>query len=395
MLKKKIKKVKSADNEVSKLVDQIGLKFQEGLKQILAVKKESKDNKVKKGKVMPKVKINDYKIKLYTTRSGKKVEIPRSDAEQLGNWMKALLRKDYAKMAEIYQKWEPLNEGTAADGGNLVPTLLYNQLIPLLEDEAVIKARATVIDMTGMKTNELDISGSATKPVVQWGSEQAAKATSSMTFRQIDLTPYKLAAIVPVTTELRDDSPFNVVQLLTKAMGEAYIKAEEAAFATGSGTGRPTGISTYTPIRTISASGALSFDHINSCYWRLPQAYRNRAVWLANGRTIEVISMLKDSQNRPLLLDNGILTQPGIPALKGRPILEQNDLGSATIYFIDLSAYFIGQKLPMKVDIADQATVAGYSLWERNMIAIRIEGRVDGELSTTRALATITDSGVS
>lgn len=390
---KKVKKTKKVD-PMEKLVNQVSAKLEAGLKDILT-SKMSKANKKKKAKVMPKVKMTEGKVKLYNTSDGKAVTMVRSEAKEIGTWMKALLNRDFSKMREIHQKLEPLNEGTDAEGGYLVPTLLYNKLIPLLEDEQVIKTRATVIDMSGMKTNELDISGISSKPVAQWGSEKAQKATSSMTFNQIDLTPYKLAAIVPITTELRDDSPFNIVAIVTKALGEAYAKAEEQAFARGNGTGRPTGIDNYTAGKSIDAGGALAWNHLNSIYWRLPQAYRNKAVWLMNGRTIEVVSYFRDDNNRPLLLDNGIMTQPGVPALKGRPVLEQNDLPSSSVYFIDLSAYYIGEKLPMKVDIADQATVAGQNLWERNMIAIRIEGRVDGELSTVRAMGEITNSGVS
>ncbi len=338
---------------------------------------------------------NDPKMKVYTTRKGKDVELFKSDVENLGKWFQSFLKKDYTKMGEYHQKLEPLIEGSASEGGYLVPTVLYNTIIDILEDAAVVKPRAFVIDMTGMKTNQLNIDSIATKPIVQWGSENADKSTSSMTFGQISLTPYKLAAIVPLSTELRDDAPFNIVQIISKAFADAVAKAEDQAFINGSGSGRPTGLTTYTLGATLDAGGALSFDHINSIYWKVPQAYRNRGYWIMNSRTIAVVSNLKDSQNRPLLLESGIITEPGIPALKGRPVLEQNDLASATILFGDLQAYWIGQKMPMTIDTADQATVAGVNLWERNLIAVRVEERVDGELAVTRAFGSITNCGVS
>jgi len=389
-----------------KLAEQIGTKISDGLKEILASKKISKKAKQKKSKLTPKSKagFGDREIKLYKLKDGKQITAPANDqTKELGEWFRALLFKDRSGMIKSYnklengaiEKFQPLLEGTANVGGNLVPTLLYNYLIPLLEDKAVIKAGATVIDMSGMKTNQLDISGIESKPIAQWGSENTAKATSSMQFNQISLTPYLLAAIVPFSMQLRDDSPFNIVQIIIKALGEAYVKAEEAAFATGNGTGRPTGINNYTAGRVVNAGGAVAWGHINSAYWRMPQAFRNKAVWLMNGRTIEVVSNLQDSNNRPLLLDNGIMTQAGIPSLKGRPVYEQNDLPSSVINFVDLSMYYVGEKLPMKIDIADQATVAGVSLWERNLIAVRLEGRVDAELATTRAFTQVSNSGVS
>jgi HK97 family phage major capsid protein len=378
------------EEEAKALAERIGKR----IKEIMAETKISDEAKEKAKQLLNKATGSGEKIKLYTTRKGKVVELDKEAAGDLGKWFQAFLRKDDKGIREYYQKWEPLNEATAAEGGNLVPTLLYNVLVDLVEDVAVIKPNASVIDMTGMKTNQLNIDAIATKPIVQWGSEQGQKATSSMTFSQISLTPYKLAAIVPITTELLQDSPFNVVQIVSKALGEAVAKAEDQAFMNGSGTGRPTGLSTYTMGSTISAGNALTFDHIVSAFWRLPSAYRNRASWLMNGRTIANVSNMKDSQNRPLLLDSGIITEPGIPALKGRPVLEQNDLAAATILFGDLSAYYIGMKLPMTISVADQAVIAGYSLWERNMIAVRVEERIDGELANTRAFVAITNTGV-
>lgn len=382
----------AAAAEEKKLLDGIVSKLTASLKDI----KETKEAEEKKKALLAgaDVKLMDPQIKLYTTRRGKEVSMRKSEIEQVNLWFKALLRKDYGAMLSVHQKLEPLIEGTNAEGGFLVPTVLYNTIVPLLEEEAVFRSRAFIIDMTGMKTNQLNIDGIATKPVVSWGSENAAKATSSATFNQIGLTPYLAAAIVPLSKQLRDDSPFNVVQIVSKLLAEALAKLEDAAFMNGNGTGRPTGINNYT-FTGPNAGGALSYDHILAAYWRLPSPFRSKASWIMNSRTIEAISTLKDSNNRHLLLDSGILTEPGIPALKGRPVLEQNDCPSASIFFGDISAYWIGLKLPLTIDIADQAVVAGVSLWERNLIAVRIEERIDGELTTTRAFTEITNSGVS
>ena len=401
-----LKKKKALTPE--ELAEQIGAKITDSLKDILASNKEPKKIKNKKAKLNKSlnknVKFANREIKLYQLGNGKFVKAKCDEnTNELGEWFRALLTRNVKGMQDSYnklengmvEKFQPLVEGTANMGGNLVPTLLYNYLVPLLEDRAVIKARSTLIDMSAMKTNQLNISGIESKPLAQWGSENVAKATSSMQFNQISLTPYLLAAIVPFSMQLRDDSPFNIVQLIVKALGEAYIKAEEKAFATGVGTTQPTGFNTYTPIYTRNAGGAVTYDHIVSAYWRMPQAYREKAVWIMNGRCMEAVSMLKDSNNRPLLLDNGVITQSGMPTIKGRPVLEQNDLPSAEIDFVDLSAYYIGEKLPMTIDIADQATVAGVSLWERNLIAVRLEGRVDGELSTTRAFTRVSNTGIS
>jgi HK97 family phage major capsid protein len=382
---------KKDDEKVEDLAKSIADQISKGLKGFGVSQKDLQ----KKKDISNKGFLDDADVKIAKVkRTGKDITMKMSQVKNLSEWVKCLLRKDFSGMESARTKLEPLIEGTDSEGGYLVPTLLHSAIIELLEDEAVVRPRATLIDMTGMKTNQLNIDGIASKPIAQWSAENADKGTSSMTFNQISLTPYTLAVIVPISKQLRDDTPFNIVSLLAKAMAEGVAKEEDKAFMTANGSGRPTGIDNYT-FTTISAGGAVTFDHINSAYWRLPQAYRKNGFWIMNGRTIEVVSMLKDSNNRPLLLDSGIITEPGIPALKGRPVLEQNDIASSKIFFGDLSAYWIGVKQNLTIDIAEEATIRSINLWERNLIAVRVEERVDGELTTTRSFVEISNTGVS
>ena len=384
-----VKEEKKVDTDIEKIAASIASKMAEYSK----VSKEDVEKKVEVEKVN-EVKVIDRKEKLFRTRKGTDISLMRSEVEGLSGWFKSFFKGDKAGILEYFQKWEPLNETTNAEGGFLVPTLLYNVIVNWQEDEAVIKPRSKIIDMTGMKTNQLNISGLNSKPKVSWTAEQAQKATSSIEFTQQSLTPYKLAAIIPVTDELIEDSPFNIISIIGEELARAVTKEEDRVFTVGTGAAQPTGIDTYV-FTTINAANNLTLDQIQSAYFRLGQTYRNKAYWIMNSRVIENIANMKDTTNRPLLLEEGIINEPGFPALKRRPVLEQNDLGSDKIFFIDLSYYWIGIKHPMRISMADQATVAGYNLWERNMKAVRIEERVDAELTTTRCGTEISNTGVS
>lgn len=375
-------------------VDKIALQIAEKIsKEIGRMNKVNSDAKAKKEKLAG-VKVVDKIHKIYELKSGKAVTMKESEMSHLSSWFKGFLNKDRDVMKEYIQKLEPLQTGSNADGGYLVPTLLHNAIVDILEDLAVVKPRATIIDMTGMKTNQLNIDSIIGKPQTYWTDELGVKGSSSMTFDQVSLTPYKLASIVTLSTELRDDTPFNIIQIISKAFADSVAKAEDRAFMTANGTGRPTGIDNYT-FTTINAGGALRFNHLVSAYWALPQAYRQRAVWIMNGRTIADISNIADTTGQPILKDQGVLTEPGIPVIKGRPVLEQNDVDSDKIFFGDLSAYWIAIKRPMVIDVADQATVGTYNLWQRNMLGVKVEERVDGELTTTRSFVEVSNTGVS
>lgn len=403
-----------AEDAAEKIMQIVNAKVAEGLK--------AKEAKVAKKELVfaneAKTIVNDYEVDLYTKKDGTKIKIKKYEAEHLGMWFKnyanfatskspdawAEMKKEYATLEKfaVQQKLEPLSTVNAVDGGNLVPTILFNEIIPLLEDMAVIRPNARVIDMKGIKT--LALPSISSKPYVSWNAETAQKSTTSVQFGQISLTPYILAGIIPVTTQLIDDSPFNVVQLVSELLAEAIAKEEDRAFVNGAGTTQPTGITTYTPGYTIAVGGTLSFTDINSCYMGLPQKHRasSKLAWIMHSRTLATLLNMQDGNNRPIVDINSPFSGAGLPSIRGAKVLEQNDVSQDEIWLVDLAYYWIGYSRTLGIDISREATIggnmnadkssyiAGQNMWERNMIAIRAEEKVDGELVSTRAAASIT-----
>jgi len=367
------------------------------------------------------VKANDYDVDMYTKKDGTKVTLKKYEAESLGKWFKsyanfatskspdawAEMKKEYNTLEKfaVQQKLEPLTTITAASGGNLVPTILFNEIIPLLEDMAVIRPNSRVINMTGIKT--LDLPSIATKPYVSWNAEAAQKSTTSVTFGTLSLTPYILAGIIPVTTQMIDDSPFNVIQLVSELLAEAVAKEEDRAFMNGTGAGQPTGITTYGAGTTVSAGGALGFQHFNALYYAMPQKHRasSKLAWIMHSDTLATVANMQDGNNRPIIDIHNPLSGPQFPTIRGAKVLEQNDISNNIIYLVDLAFYWIGVSRAMGIDISREASIGGdydadraggtlvalpQNMWERNMVAIRIEEKLDAELVSTRALGTIT-----
>lgn len=412
------------DKAVEEAVAEQADKILKAVNEKLMAQKKEKEVEEKKKALFGNVTINEYKQKIFTTLRGKDVWATKSEAENIQKWFKNLVMFKKTKSPEYYdamkkafftcekiaidQKLEPLNTVTAADGGNLVPTIMYNKIVPFLEDLAQIKQRAYVIDATGIKT--LDVPNITAGAYVNWNSEMAQKTTTSMVFGHQTLTPYILAGIIVITQQLIDDAPFAMLQIVSQELARCIAKAEDAAFASGSGTGQPTGIDTYTPIGTVAAGGALAYNHFLSALYLMPQAYRNSSslVWLMHRNNILLSAGLADTTGRPIF-DNmnpmsNILATPRTPQILGIPIIENNDISEKTIYLVDLMYYWIAQSRNLSIDIATEATiggvidsakgagyyVAGHNLWERNEIAVRAEEKIDGELVTTRALTTIT-----
>lgn len=285
------------------------------------------------------------------------------------------------------EKLQVLSEGTGTQGGYLVPEDFADMIVEDLRDATVMRQIAssmtTNVDTVHLPT--LD-----TRPQAQWRAEKAVKATSTAQFNELVLTPYSLASIVPLTQELVDDATLgvngSVVNYVVKLMVQALAEKEDRAFWTGSGAGQPTGVTTY-GVSSIAKTGTSNLaDQVIQLYYSLNQGYRSRAVWVGNSASNATLRQLKDNQNRYLVQDLG---QSPFGTILGRPIYEQNDLGNE-LYFGDFSYYMIADRQGIRVDTSNEATVGGQNAFERNLVFVRVEKRVDGELTLTRAVKKIT-----
>lgn len=285
-----------------------------------------------------------------------------------------------ALMTGDVQKLQTLVEGTAALGGYLVPDEYANMIVEDLRDATVMRSIADVMTTT---SDTLHLPNLATRPKAAFRAEAAVKNTSTVQWGENVFTPYSLATIVSLSNELVADASLggSIINNVTQLIVQSLAEREDAAFFTGSGTGQPTGMSQYSPGTITVAAGGTDVqraDAIKQSWVRLGQGYRARAVWVMNSTTLERVVTLKDSNNNYLtsrLGDSPQLT------LMGRPIYEQNDIAGGTAYFGDFSYYKIVDREGISVRVSDEATVASVSGFERNITHVRVEKRVDGELT--------------
>ncbi len=290
------------------------------------------------------------------------------------------------------QKLQILTEGTAANGGYLVPDEFANMIVEDRRDATIMRQLASVIPVT---TDSFHLPTLASRPRTFWRSEAAVKATTTATFGEIVLTPYSLASIVPLSNELVADASLgtggSIVNMVASLMGQAIAEEEDKAFWTGNGSGRPTGIDNYSFTTLTAASTDVSrADTIITALYRLPQGYRNNAVAVANKNTWAKVATLKDSHNNYLL--TGLANSPS-PVLRGRPVYEQNDLPDGKMFIGDFRDYYIADRQGITVDVSNEATVGGTSAFENNLTYVRVEERVDGELALTQGIVEVQGLG--
>lgn len=302
-----------------------------------------------------------------------------------------------ALMTKNVEKLQLLSEGTAGDGGYLVPEEFANMIIEDVRDINVMRQIAAP-PMT-ISGDTLHIPSLVSRPKANWRAEKAVKQTSTAQFGENVLTPYSLAVIVGLSNELAADASLGVsgsiVNYVANLMAVSLAEKEEEAFWVGNGTAKPTGVDggAYT-LRTVpagaGATDAQRQDAIIQAFQRTPQGYRNRAVWVANSQTLEEVGRLKDTTNRLLLTQ---LADSPTQTLRGRPIYESNSLAGGTLLFGDFSYYQIVDREGISVAVSTEATVASQSAFERNLTFIRVEKRVDAELLLPAAVTKVTGLG--
>jgi len=267
----------------------------------------------------------------------------------------------------------PMLEGTGSAGGYLVPEEFENQIVAGRDELNVIRPVSKVIRTNSdHKIPVVTAHGAAT-----WTAEGGAFVESKPTLGQITLSAYKLGHLVTVSTELLQDSMFNIDAFLAGEFARAFAIAEETAFCVGTGStnNQPEGIFTANGGEvgvTAAKAGEISADEIISLVYALKAPYRQNAKFLMKDATVAAIRKLKDG--------NGVyMWQPALANGQPDKLLGFDLLTTAyapsiaasakVVAFGDFQNYWIADRLGMTIQrlnerYADQGLV-GFIASER------------------------------
>lgn len=233
-------------------------------------------------------------------------------AEEYSKWLisfiKARTRNDLEAMAdlkEFYTKTNQLQEGTAGEGGYLVPDEFTWDIVGLARNRSFALDSCSVINM---KTDQMYLPSEATLAAVAWTAEEGGTTAGEPTFGQVSLAAKRLDGYARVTNELLNDSAMDIVGMLTEQFG--YAVALELDNQVLNGTGDPvSGVLTSAVGSDIKlASGLTNFssisaDYLSSAIYSLESGYVNGSKFIINRIGLHYIRTLKDSQNRPIFAD--------------------------------------------------------------------------------------------
>lgn len=283
-----------------------------------------------------------------------------------------------------YEIRNVLTEGVQADGGYLVPDEFEHTLVEGLTNEAVIRKLAHVIT-TSSGSHAIPVV--ATRATASWVGESGSYAGGEPSFGQKILSAHKVTCKVLVSEELLRDSAFNLENYFETEFTRAINEKEEAAFITGDGTNKPTGILVGNDGAEVGVTAAstttITTDECIDLFYSLKAPYRKNAVWIMNDATVKLIRKLKDSNGQYLwqkalnegdydtFLGKKIITCDAIPTIAA---------GAKVILFGDFSYLWIGDRTGIEFKRLDELHA------ENGQVEFLASKRVDSVLTLPEAI---------
>ncbi|MCC6483341.1 MAG: phage major capsid protein [Armatimonadetes bacterium] len=361
----------------------------EAVARALAEKAPAVENDNAKG-AHPRIEVKDPKDSEDYRKKG--------DYKSFGHFLTDVRQMATGRQSDAMKRWREatekgglgLNEGSAADGGALVPTDFLAELLMIQSREAQLFARTTQIPVTGgavyiPRVNETSrANGSRYGGVsVTWLGEGATIPSTRPAFANVRLEPKKLAAICYVTEELLDDSPLAVETIVNTIVGKELAYTIDEAILNGTGAGQPLGImnSAAKVATTRKSGGHVKYEDIVAMYSRLHAASRANAAWFINQAVMaDLLAMPFDSGSTvpiPVWIPPGGAADSPYGRLLGLPVIEIEQcaaLGTTgDIVLADLSQYLTATKGGVRADASMHVQFV------TDQLAYRFVQRVDGQ----------------
>lgn len=237
-----------------------------------------------------------------------------------------------------------LKKGSDGAGGYLVPDTFEQTLVRGLTEKSVLRKLATVFTTNKrMKIPTVIANGSAA-----WIPEGEVVPLSEIALGEIILDAYKLAHKIIVSDEMLEDGDFDVEDYIRQLFIESISAAEESAFFTGDGNGKPLGIIYQAEVGCISDEvGKIDFDDIINLIHSVKPPYRNNAAFVMSTDAMAKLRKIATFHGRSHW---GVSISDGeTKTLFGYPVYVTNELSmveasSRPVLFGDFSHFWIGER---------------------------------------------------
>lgn len=315
---------------------------------------------------------------------------PAGGFESFGELLQVMFtRREDPRLLELQQR--ALSMGVGAAGGFLVPTEYAEMIASVTPQEAIVRPRAMVLPAGASPDAPVVIptdDQSGTKGVysgveVVWTGEGAEKHETEPALGELTLAPHEVSAYITITDKLLRNAAA-AETWVSRKLREAIIAAEDLAFISGNGVGKPLGFLGHASAVNVAraGAGAIAWADIVAMFAAALKRRQAGLAWIGNPTTLPQLMQMVDGGGHLVWM---ISAREGVPpTLCGIPFLEnerQPVLGTAgDLMLVNLQHYAIKDGASLVIE-ASQGPLFKY-----NKTVIRAVWNVDGQPTLTTPL---------
>jgi HK97 family phage major capsid protein len=221
-----------------------------------------------------------------------------------------------------------LQEGTAAEGGVLVPQGLHETIIAKRDDLSVARAAGAMVIQTTVDSVQVP-SENATGGFALTAEEGAANQ-SEPTFTSNAIQVYKFTNLTKVSDELLADEKTNLEGFLGDMWARSAADVENEYFLKGTGSSQPQGVLVGgTAALTLNSATTIVASEIPELFFLLPGAYAQEGdavAWATNQSTLAVIRGLTGNNFMFMPTPMGSGTRGAGQVLYGAPVYTSSQI---------------------------------------------------------------------
>ncbi|WP_296085391.1 phage major capsid protein [uncultured Agrobacterium sp.] len=272
-----------------------------------------------------------------------------------------------------------LGYATPSTGGILAPETVSTSILEKVAEFSPVRILSQTISMSGPL---LQLPRLVDEVAVGEVAETAPRPESEPSFDQIDLKPFEMAVIVPVTRILLEDAQIDLSSYLSNHIARRFGQKEADWFVNGNGTTQAEGVLTSDDVQEFE--GEIAADDLIDLFYSIKTAYSANGSWLMNRKTMAAVRKLKDTDGAYLWERSIAAGQP--PLLLGRPVYEAVDMpdvaaDATPIVFGDFATgYAVADRVGFNI-LRDELTGAA-----NGIIKLHARRRVGGRIVMGEAL---------
>ena len=271
------------------------------------------------------------------------------------------------------------NEQLGPDGGFAVPSDWRNTIMELVTGEGTLvnafNPLVTPSNMITLPVSETTAHGS-TGITAAWTGEGGTITASKPLLKQVNISLYKVAALVHASDEILEDNPA-MNGYIAREMARKIRGVVEDALVAGDGVGKPTGLLNGPGLVTVdNATTVLSTTDLGNMVARLTPGSFDRAFWLCHTSALPHLWSLQVGTSTPVLVPD--YTKSPYGTILGRPVLTSEGCSDyntkGDLFLVDPVGYALAVK---SSGLRTDATI-GFA-FDQGLQSFRAQFRIGGQ----------------